>query len=177
MARGEGRLNYLSMLQTIISILLPNSLSFPGRTGPSPSHPLSTVPTSLPRSQPSLVLLPMQDNTEGEFFLQRLWTPFAGSNSPPSRLSRIWASPARILWHYFHFDLWPRPWAWPDCWVFLEFLYAPIPWKGSGRTTTTTIISINKKCNKNRTPWNVFNNFYQTMFKVKNLNQNMPKNA
>jgi len=39
-------------------------------------------------SQPSLVLLPMQDKTEGEFFLQRLWTPSAGSNSP-SGLSLI----------------------------------------------------------------------------------------
>jgi len=26
---------------------------------------------------------------------------------------------------------------WPDCWVFLEFLHAPIPQKGSGSTTTT----------------------------------------
>ena len=27
---------------------------------------------------------------------------------------------------------------WPDCWVFAEFLRAPIPRKGSGSTTTTT---------------------------------------
>jgi len=65
----------------------------------------SSVPTSLPRSQPSLVLLPMQDKTE-EFFLQRLWTLSAGSDSPPSGLSRIWASPTRHLWHYF-FRFWP----------------------------------------------------------------------
>ena len=25
---------------------------------------------------------------------------------------------------------------WPDCWVSVEFLLAPIPWKGSGSTTT-----------------------------------------
>jgi len=28
--------------------------------------------------------------------------------------------------------------AWPDCWVSVEFFYAPIPQKGSGSTTTTT---------------------------------------
>jgi len=28
--------------------------------------------------------------------------------------------------------------AWPDCWVSVEFLYVPIPRKGSGSTTTTT---------------------------------------
>jgi len=49
--------------------ILPDSFSFFGGTGPSSSffggtgpssfHPLSTVPTSLPQSQPSLVLLPM----------------------------------------------------------------------------------------------------------------------
>ena len=27
---------------------------------------------------------------------------------------------------------------WPDCWVFAEFLHAPIPRKASGSTTTTT---------------------------------------
>jgi len=34
-------------------------------------------------------------------------------------------------------DLWSRPWGWPDCWVYVEFLHAPIPRKGSGSTTTT----------------------------------------
>jgi len=48
----------------------------------------------------------MQDKTEGEFFMQRLRTPSTGYDSPPLWLSRIWASPARHLWHYlFHF--WP----------------------------------------------------------------------
>jgi len=46
----------------------------------------------------------MQDKTEGKFFLQRLRTPSAGSDPPPSGFSRIWASPAHHLWHYFfHF--------------------------------------------------------------------------
>jgi len=67
--------------------------------------PLWTVPTSLPRSQPSLVLLPMHDKTEWEFFLQRLRTSIGSSSSPPG-LFPIWASPARHLWHYF-FYLWP----------------------------------------------------------------------
>jgi len=54
----------------------------------------------------SLVVLPMQDKTEGEFYLQRLRTPFAGSNSLPSGFFRIWASPARHLWHYTS-SIWP----------------------------------------------------------------------
>ena len=28
---------------------------------------------------------------------------------------------------------------WPDCWVSAEFLHAPVPRKGSGSTTTTTL--------------------------------------
>jgi len=47
------------------------------------------VLTLLPLSQSPLVLLPMQDKTEGEFFLQRLRTPLAKSNSPPFGLTRI----------------------------------------------------------------------------------------
>jgi len=53
------------------------------------SYLLWTVPTSMPQSQPYLVLLSMQDKTETEFFLQRLRTPSAGSNSPFLGLSRI----------------------------------------------------------------------------------------
>jgi len=46
----------------------------------------------------------LQAKTEGEFFLQRLRTPSPKSDLPPPGLSRIWASPARRLWHYFfHF--------------------------------------------------------------------------
>ena len=30
---------------------------------------------------------------------------------------------------------------WPDCWVSAEFLRAPIPRKGSGSTTTTTVVN------------------------------------
>jgi len=44
--------------------------------------------------------------TEGELFLQRLRTPSARYDSPPTGLSYIWASPARHLWHYF-FHFWP----------------------------------------------------------------------
>jgi len=51
-----------------------------GGTGPSPSCPLWTAPTSLSRSQPSR-LLPIQDKTEGRSFLQRLRKPSAGSYS------------------------------------------------------------------------------------------------
>jgi len=75
-------------------------------TGPSLSHLLWTVPTSLPQSQPSLVLLTMQNKTEGKFFLQRLRTLSVGSDSPPPGLFYVWSSPVRHLWHYFHF--WPR---------------------------------------------------------------------
>jgi len=84
--------------------LLPDSFGFLGGTGPSPFYPLWIVSTSLPRLQPSFVLLPMQDKTEGEFFMQRLRTSSAGSDSPPPWLSRIRASPARHLRnHFFHF--------------------------------------------------------------------------
>jgi len=48
-------------------LLLLGSFSFLGGIGPSPSRPLWIVPTSLPRLQPSLVLLPMQDKME-DFF-------------------------------------------------------------------------------------------------------------
>jgi len=34
------------------------------------------------------------------------------------------------------FDLWSRPWTWPECWVSVEFLHVLIPRKGSGSTTT-----------------------------------------
>jgi len=34
----------------------------------------------------------------------------------------------------------PHP-AWPDCWFSIEFLHAPIPRKGSGSTTITTMIN------------------------------------
>jgi len=83
-----------------------DSFGFLGGTGPSPSYPLWTVLASLPRSQPSFVLLPTQDKKEGEFFMQRLRTPSAGSGSPPPWLSCIRASPERHLRHHF-FHFWP----------------------------------------------------------------------
>jgi len=54
------------------TLLFPDSFGLLGGTGLSPSHPLWTVPTSPPWSQPSFVLLLMQDKTKGEFYLQRL---------------------------------------------------------------------------------------------------------
>jgi len=91
--------------------LLPDSFGFLGGTILLPSHPLWTVQTSLPRSQLFLLLLFMQDKTKGELFLQRLRSSPARSNSPPFGLSRIWASAARHLWHYFfNFNLWSKSW-------------------------------------------------------------------
>jgi len=56
-------------------------------------------------TQPSFVFLPMQDKKE-EFFMQRLRTPSAGSDSSPPWLSRIRVFPARHLQYYF-FHFWP----------------------------------------------------------------------
>jgi len=132
------------MQQSVAYIQLSDYVCFGflGGTGPSPSHPLwRTVPTSLPRSQPSLVILLMQDKTEREFFMQRLRTPFAGSDSTPPGLSRTRSSPARHLWlgtTSSIFDLWSRPWGVAGLLVSVKFLHVLIPWKGSGSTTTTT---------------------------------------
>jgi len=86
--------------------LLPDFLGFLEGTGPSPSRPRPswTVPTSLTRSQPSLVLLSMQ---EVNYTCSACGHPLQdlASNSPPFGLSRNWASPARYLWHYF-FHFW-----------------------------------------------------------------------
>jgi len=72
---------------------------------------LWTIPTSLSRSQSSLVLLLNQYKTEEEFFLQRLQTPSAGSDSPPPGLSYIRASRRAIFDTTSNiFDLWSRPW-------------------------------------------------------------------
>jgi len=81
---------------------LPSSFGMLRGTGPSPSHLLCTVPTSLPQSQPSLVLLPMQNNTEEEFFWEHLRISSAGCYL----LLNCSASEARHLWHYF-FHFWP----------------------------------------------------------------------
>jgi len=79
--------------------LLPDSFGFFRETDP---RPLYTVQISLPRSQPSSVFLPMQDKRKENSSCSAAASS-AGSNSPPG-LSRIWASPARHLWHcIFHF--------------------------------------------------------------------------
>jgi len=110
--------------------ILPDCFGFFWGTGPSPSNLLWTLSTSLPRPQPSLVLLSMQDKTEGEFFLQSLRTPSIELSSSLSGLSCIWATPACHLWHYF-FHFWSRPWGVVRLMGFcglVEFLwcYAPL---------------------------------------------------
>jgi len=74
----------------------------------------------------SCPLLPMQDKTEGEFFLQHLRTPSTESDSPPSL--------ALLPFLTSDSDLG----AWPECWVSVKFLHAPIGRKGSGSTTTSS---------------------------------------
>jgi len=90
--------------------LLPDFFGFLEGAGFSPSRPLWTVSSSLPQSQlllPSyLCRIKRKNSVVLSDILQCLRTSSAGSNSPPSGLFRIWASPARHLWHhYFHF--WP----------------------------------------------------------------------
>jgi len=55
----------------------------------------------------------------------------------PLRLvyDRVTASAAKLQLLTFGPDLG----AWPDCWVSVEFLYAPIPRKGSSSTITTKL--------------------------------------
>jgi len=63
-------------LPTKIMPLLVDSFAGRFSVGPYASSSRSQhFSTLLPRSQHSLVLLPMQDNTEGEFFLQRCGHP------------------------------------------------------------------------------------------------------
>jgi len=77
----------------------------------------------------------MQNKTEGELFLKRLRTSTVGFNLLLD--FHAFKPPACHLWTTFSiFVLWSRPWAWPDCWVFLEFLHDPIL-EGVGRHHTT----------------------------------------
>jgi len=71
--------------------LLPDFFGLLGGTGLFPSRHLLTDSTSLPRSQPSLVPLPVQDKTDKRIFLAApaQCTPSVGSNLPLSRFSRI----------------------------------------------------------------------------------------
>jgi len=110
-------------------LLLPDFFGFFRGIGPSQSHLLWTVQTSLPWSQPSLVLLPKQDKME-EFFLQHLQTPSARSDSPPPPgLPHIRASPACHFWHYF-FHFWPLWALWPfsSVTIFAQIFLIPRPW-------------------------------------------------
>jgi len=100
---------------------------------------LWTLSTSLLRSQPSFVRLPYAELNER----RALAAPADAlcGIQPPSGLSRIWASPARHLWHYFfHFLPQSRPWG--VAWLLGLCGIHPRPnsRKGSGSTTTTKFI-------------------------------------
>jgi len=91
--------------------LLPDPFSFLGGTGPSPSYPLWTGPTSLSRSQPSLVLLPMQDKTEEKSSCSACGHPLQDTThllldclASEPLLRAIFGTTTSI------FDLWSRPW-------------------------------------------------------------------
>jgi len=120
--------------------LLPDSFGFLRGTGPSPSRPLWTVQFCCHGYNLLLSTYLCRIKRKREFFLQRLRTPSLGSNSLPFGLSRICMSlsgvPSLALFLPF-LTSGPDFGAWPDCWVSVEFLLAPIPRKGSGSTTTT----------------------------------------
>jgi len=110
---------FSTTVEAIIIFLSHNSLfcqipSFLRGTGLSPYRPLWNVSILLPQSQPSFALLPMQDKTEGEFFLQRLRTSSAGSylllDCPVSEPLR---PPSLALLPFLTYGS-DRE-AWPDC--------------------------------------------------------------
>jgi len=71
----------------------------------------------------------MQDKKEGEFFLQAsFWI-----------VPHLSLSGAPFLPLLSFLTSGPDFGAWPDCWVSVEFLHAPIPQKISGSTTTITM--------------------------------------
>jgi len=129
----NGKVIVLRYLETkSFSLFSRLSDRFPQRNWPFPIPPVS-----LPRSQPSFVLLPMQDKTEGEyvFFLQRLRTSTAGPNSSPWIVPHLslFGAPSLVLLLPFLslvLDVWARP----DSWVSVKFLHGPIPRKRSGST-------------------------------------------
>jgi len=108
--------------------LLLDSFGFLRRISPSPLRPLRTVLTLLPRSQPSFVLLSMQNKPEEEFFLQRYQSLTAESIVP--HLSGSSAPFLAVLLPYLISD--PDHGAWPDCWVSAKFLRVPKPRKEVG---------------------------------------------
>jgi len=86
-------------------------------------------PISLPRSQPSFVLLHEQDKTK-EF----LWTSSEWSNSPPASEPLRRASFGTTSFLTSGPDLEARP----DCWVSAEFLHAS-PSLGKGRVAPSPL--------------------------------------
>jgi len=96
----------------------PSPAGFLGGAGPSPSCLLWAVLTSLLRS---FVLLLMQDGAEGVFHAAPAGA-LCGVCSPPSWLSHVQALVCGLAVGS------------------LKFLHAPIRRKGSGSTTTTTLI-------------------------------------
>jgi len=88
------------------------------------------------RSRPTLVLLPVQDGAEGEFFFRRL-QDWLTSFWIVSRLGLSSAPSLALLLPFLTSG--PGLGAWPGCWVSVEFLRALIPQKVSGSTTTTKL--------------------------------------
>jgi len=92
---------------------------FPQRNWPIPDSPAVNCPNFAATSQPSFVLLPVQDKTEEEFFLQHLRTSSAGSSShllldcPAPSLPGVLSLAPLLPFLSFGPDLG----AWPDCWV------------------------------------------------------------
>jgi len=98
-----------------------------------------TVQSSLPQSHASFVFLLMQDKRKNSSCSTR-GHQLLGFNSYPSGLSGIWIFSARYFWLYLPSLIYaPDIGVCSDCWASVEFLYAPIPRKGSGSTTTITL--------------------------------------
>jgi len=84
---------------------------------------------------------------QGEFFLQRLRTPSAESNSPPPELFCPASEPLRraIFGNTSSiFDLWSRPWGVAQLLGLREVSPRHYPSKGSGSTTTATFYPQNE---------------------------------
>jgi len=117
--RSLQRLDTLATLfgdKIFLTILSPaRFLRFPRWNWPFPVSSALNCPDFAATVTAQLLLssylcrIKRKENSSYSGFIKR--TPSAGSNTPPSWLSCIWASPARHLRHYFfHFDLWSRHW-------------------------------------------------------------------